>query len=66
LLDWLYLEPNKTKQMKIIVIDDEADQASVNTGNIEKNERRAINKAIVNLVEGKDKKGKDVLISFKQ
>jgi hypothetical protein len=64
LLDWLYLEPNKTKQMKIIVIDDEADQASVNTGNIEKNERRAINKAIVNLVEGKDKKGKDVSHHF--
>lgn len=64
LLDWLYLEPAKTKQMKIILIDDEADQASVNTGNVEKNERRAINKAIVNLVEGRDKRGNLVNSKF--
>lgn len=52
LLEWMQQDKNKIKQMKVIVIDDEADQASINTQNIEKNERTKINKLIVNLVEG--------------
>lgn len=56
LLEWMQNDPNKYKQMKIMVIDDEADQASVNTGDISKNDRRTINQLIVNLVEGKTPK----------
>jgi Z1 domain. len=57
LLEWMQYDPNKYKQMKIMVIDDEADQASVNTGDISKNDRKRINQLIVNLVEGKTPKG---------
>lgn len=40
--------------MRIIVIDDEADQAGINTSDINSNkERNTINRLIVNLVEGK-------------
>ena len=38
--------------MKILLIDDEADNASVNTADISENERKRINDLIVRLVEG--------------
>lgn len=47
---WLKEDPNKLKQMKILIIDDEADQAGVNNKNISKNLRSEINKQIINLV----------------
>lgn len=52
LIQWLQYDANKQRQMKVILIDDEADQASINTANIEEDERKRINKLIVNLVEG--------------
>lgn len=52
LLEWMQHDPNKYKQMKVMIIDDEADQASVNTGDISKKDRKRINQLIVNLVEG--------------
>lgn len=52
LIKWLQSDLNKLQQLKIIVIDDEADQGGVNTANISANERSKINKLIVNLVEG--------------
>lgn len=57
LIEWMQQDPNKHKQMKVIVIDDEADQASINTADISLNERARINQLIVNLVEGKTPKG---------
>lgn len=60
LIEWLQADPNKQKQMKILVIDDEADQAGINTADITTSERKTINKLIVNLVEGKNSKGKHV------
>lgn len=56
LIEWIQDDPNKQKQMKVLVIDDEADQAGINTKDMKKfkDERSAINKLIVNLVEGKD------------
>lgn len=65
--DWLSADLNKRKQMKILLIDDEADQAGVNTKDMSSPEynRTAINKAIINIVEGKDKRGKKVESSFK-
>lgn len=53
--DWLQLDPKKRSQMKILVIDDEADQASINTAREDK-ERTRINAAICNLVNGKPSK----------
>ncbi|MEX6040470.1 hypothetical protein AB6G53_03010 [Staphylococcus haemolyticus] len=35
LFNWLKSDTNKAKQLKILVIDDEADQASINTKDIE-------------------------------
>lgn len=59
LLEWLSMDEHKRPNMKIMVIDDEADQASVNSkkmsGKTEQEiyeERTKINKALVDLVEG--------------
>lgn len=52
LIRWLYSDENKLKQLKVLIIDDEADQASVNTKKIEEDERTSINSALLNLVEG--------------
>ncbi|SFC00299.1 Z1 domain-containing protein [Alkalibacterium subtropicum] len=50
LFKWLTSDENKAAQMKILVIDDEADQASVNTKDIEEEEKTAINELINDLV----------------
>ena len=57
LIDWLQDNPQKAAQMKILVIDDEADQASVNTADINTDERKKINSLITRLVSGKNKHG---------
>ena len=53
LIRWLQSDPNKYQQLRIIVIDDEADQGGINTADISASERSKINRLIVNLVEGK-------------
>ncbi|MEC6749226.1 Z1 domain-containing protein [Marinilactibacillus sp. XAAS-LB27] len=53
---WLYSDDNKLEQLKILIIDDEADQASVNTKNVEEESRTAINKSLLSLVNGYNKK----------
>ncbi|RSI31988.1 Z1 domain protein [Streptococcus sanguinis] len=50
LIRWLYSDENKTRQLKVLVIDDEADQASVNTNKIEEQDPTTINKLIKELV----------------
>ena len=60
LIDWLYKDSNRTRKLRIIVIDDEADQASINTAEItpdEEQDRCAINQLIVNLVNGRKSDG---------
>lgn len=63
LITWLHADPAKAARMRIIIIDDEADQASVNTikmGNPEDEEeieRTAVNQLIIDLVKGCDKDG---------
>ena len=59
LIQWLQYDVNKQKQMKILVIDDEADQAGINTADISEEERRRINKLICNLVNGKTETSKE-------
>ena len=67
LIDWLYSDPRRTGKLRVVVIDDEADQASINTAEItpeEEQERCAINQMIVNLVNGKRSDGSTPEIKF--
>ena len=60
MIDWLYSDTTRTNKLRIVVIDDEADQASINTADItpdEEQERCAINQMIVNLVNGRKSDG---------
>ena len=60
LIQWLQSDVNKQKQMKILVIDDEADQAGINTANVKSSTIRTINKLIRNLVNGKNEKSQEI------
>lgn len=60
LIQWAQADPHKQQQMKILVIDDEADQAGINTGNVDAEERRKINKLICALVNGQNEKSEDI------
>lgn len=53
LIQWLQSDVNSQSKMKIIVIDDEADQAGINTADVKTEERKTINRLITNLVNGK-------------
>lgn len=65
LIDWLHRDRKSAQQMRILVIDDEADQAGVNTANVEdEKKRKKINKLIINLVNGYKSNGKPVDYSF--
>lgn len=63
LIRWLQSNPYKAAKMRILVIDDEADQASVNTRKMDYEtdedliERTAVNQLIIDLVNGKDETG---------
>ncbi|MER2155795.1 MAG: Z1 domain-containing protein [Solibacillus sp.] len=57
LIKWLESDENKAKQLKILVIDDEADQASINTKKIEEEDYTQINKLIRKLVNSKKFRG---------
>lgn len=59
LINWINMDSKKKKQLKILVIDDEADQAGINTLNISKSEKSTINKLIGNIVFAKNYKGED-------
>lgn len=60
LIQWAQADKNKQKQMKILVIDDEADQAGINTKKVDRDERNKINGLICSLVNGKNEKGEDI------
>lgn len=64
LITWLHANPAKAARMRILVIDDEADQASVNTRKMDIGEtdedlieRTAVNQLIIDLVNGKNADG---------
>ena len=57
LIKWMQDDSNSQNQMKVLVIDDEADQAGINTADVTRAERRAINQLICNLVNGKNESG---------
>ena len=64
LIQWAQADSNKQKQMKILVIDDEADQAGINTGNIDIEERKKINRLICALVNGQNEKSESISTSY--
>ena len=53
LIEWLHEDRNSANQMKILLIDDEADQAGINTKDIDEDEKTKINELIINLVSNK-------------
>lgn len=57
LINWLFSDLNKTRQLKVLVIDDEADQASINTNPIEEENATTINSLIKRLVNTDEVKG---------
>ena len=63
LIYWLHSQESKASKMRILIIDDEADQASVNTVKMgmvadeEEIERTAVNQLIIDLVRGCDSEG---------
>lgn len=60
LIQWAQADKNKQRQMRILVIDDEADQADINTCKIDADEVSRISKLIRALVNGKDENGEDI------
>lgn len=50
LIDWIQSHKIAMSQMRLVVIDDEADQAGINTGQISKEERSKINRLIIKLI----------------
>lgn len=65
LIQWAQADRNKMRQMKILVIDDEADQASINTRKVDTDERNRINALICALVNGKNEKNEPVDDKYK-
>jgi len=57
LIKWLHEDRKSAEQMKILVIDDESDQAGVNTRSVDSEERTKINELIINLVGNNDADG---------
>ena len=60
LIKWLQSDPNSIRNMRILIIDDEADQAGINTANISEGEITRINELITNLVNQKTWDGKEM------
>ena len=56
LVKWLHSSPMVAQQLKIIVIDDECDQAGVNTADITQEEKTAIYNMLTNLVNQNNEK----------
>ena len=64
LIKWLQANPAKAARLRVLVIDDESDQASVNTRKMDLDEtdeelleRTAVNQLIIDLVNGRDENG---------
>lgn len=51
LIAWIQAHPQGMSQMRLVVIDDEADQAGINSNDVTKAERTVINKLILQLIK---------------
>ena len=57
LIEWIEADQQNIKNLRVLVIDDEADQAGINTGDVyTDSERKTINRLILNLVHCRNKK----------
>lgn len=65
LIQWAQTDRNKQRQMKILVIDDEADQAGINTAHVDSGERKKINKLICALVNGQNEDGAEIETKYR-
>jgi hypothetical protein len=71
LINWLHSDPVRAAKLRILIIDDEADQAGINTAKMSEYltnediiERTAINQYLVNLANGKNADGTDTNAPF--
>lgn len=70
LLQWLNYDKNKKKQMRVLLIDDESDQASINTKKMEEGtaaediERTRINDLIMRIVNGNVSESDDKIAPY--
>ena len=64
LLQWLHEDEKSAAMMKIMVIDDESDQAGINTKNVDKEEKTKISELITNLVANRNEKGEETETKF--
>ena len=62
LINWLNSDENFRKDIRLLIIDDEADQASINTET--KAQRTAINRLILNLISNRNSKGNQACCNF--
>lgn len=65
LISWLADDLSKREQLKILLIDDEADQAGVNTADLSEEDRTRINDLLVKIVTGKDDDGSKIEKQYK-
>ena len=71
LITWLHSDPARAAKLRILIIDDEADQAGINTAKMSEDltdddviERTAINQFLVNLANGKNADGSKTVAPF--
>ena len=62
LIDWLNSDENPRKDIRLLIIDDEADQATINTQS--QGPRTAINRLILNLINNRNSKGNQAFCNF--
>lgn len=62
LIDWLNNDLNSRKDIRLLIIDDEADQASINTAT--QDQRTAINRLILNLINNRNSRGQQACCKF--
>lgn len=62
LIDWLNSDLNYRKDIRLLIIDDEADQASINTAT--QDQRTAINRLILNLINNRNSRGQQACCKF--
>lgn len=64
LITWLTTNENYSRKLSILIIDDEADQGSINTSK-DRDMRNTINRLIVNLVHGRKVNGEKLKYGYK-
>ena len=65
LIKWLQEDKNSQEKMRILLIDDEADQAGINTARIDAQTRKAINKLLCALVNGNNYNNEPIKTKYK-